>query len=113
MKSHLFPISLAFISSFIGAVGQLQLKMGANKLTRSLSALCKNYNLIVGIVLYAVAAGIFIFALKREKLTVLYPLVATSYIWTSLLARKYLDEKMNLFKWTGVALILIGVSLIV
>jgi drug/metabolite transporter (DMT)-like permease len=113
MKSHLLPISLACISSFLGAFGQLQLKLGANRLTRSISAVFKNSNLIVGILLYILAAGIFIFALKREKLTVLYPLVATSYIWTSLLAKKYLNEKMNLFKWTGVALILIGVSLIV
>jgi drug/metabolite transporter (DMT)-like permease len=86
--------------------------LGANKLTRSLSAFLENYNLIFGILLYILAAAIFIFALRLEKLTVLYPLVATSYIWTSLLAKKYLDEKMNLFKWSGIALILIGVSLI-
>ena len=113
MNLHLFAISLVCISSFLGAFAQLELKLGVNRSTKRILAFFKNYDLMAGVVLYTVAAGMFIFALKQEKLTVLYPLVATSYIWTSLLAKKYLDERMNLFKWTGISLILIGVCLIV
>jgi uncharacterized membrane protein len=54
----------------------------------------------------------FIYAVKHGELSVLYPFVATSYIWANLLAMKYLDEKMNKLKWLGIVFIIIGVGLI-
>ena len=54
----------------------------------------------------------YIFALKGADLSVLYPLVSTSYVWTVVFSQKLLGEKMNKYKWIGIAAILLGVSLI-
>ncbi len=62
--------------------------------------------------MYGISTIIFIPTLKYGQLSVLYPLVATSYMWTTLVAVKFLGEKMNRFKWIGIILIIIGVSLI-
>ena len=62
--------------------------------------------------MYAVGTILFIPALKGGDLSILYPFVALAYVWVSLLSVKFLGEKMNLVKWIGIALIIIGVSLI-
>ena len=72
----------------------------------------KNYNLFAGVALYGAGTVLFIPALKGGDLSVLYPFVALVYIWVSLLSVKFLGEKMNKFKWAGVALIIIGVTFI-
>ena len=71
-----------------------------------------NYHLFGGVGLYAIGTILFIPALKGGELSVLYPFVALNYIWVSLLSVKFLGEKMNRFKWLGIALIIIGVSFI-
>ncbi|MCH8312753.1 MAG: EamA family transporter [Nitrospinae bacterium] len=72
----------------------------------------KNYNLLIGIFFYAIATLIFIPALKFGELSVLYPFVATVYIWTTLFSIKFLNENMNKWKWFGIIFIILGVSLI-
>ena len=62
--------------------------------------------------LYELATIVFIPALRGGELSVLYPFISLSYVWVSLLSIKILKEKMNSFKWMGVALIIIGVSFI-
>ena len=65
------------------------------------------------VLLILLATIMFIGALKFEKLTILYPLVSTSYIWTGLLAMKDLKEKMNYYKWGGIFVIIAGVLLVI
>ena len=62
--------------------------------------------------LYIIAIFIFVFALKGGELTVLYPLSSLGYIWASLSSVKFLGERMSAFKWTGIFLIIIGITLI-
>ena len=55
---------------------------------------------------------VIIIGLRGGELSVLYPLAATGYIWVSLLSVKLLKEKMSLFKWLGVSVIIAGITLI-
>jgi drug/metabolite transporter (DMT)-like permease len=71
-----------------------------------------NYNLFGAVALYAIGTALFIPALKGGELSVLYPIVALTYIWVSFLSVKFLGEKMNKLKWLGIALIILGVSFI-
>ncbi|MFC1727908.1 EamA family transporter [Nanoarchaeota archaeon] len=111
--NYLGSIVLAIISSMLAALGQLSLKLGSRDLKRRLSHLIKNYFLLIGLLFYGLSSIVFIIALRGHELTVLYPIAALNYVWVSLLAIKYLKERMNKYKWGGIALILIGVSLIV
>ena len=53
-----------------------------------------------------------IYAFKHGDVTVLYPIVALSYIWVSLLAANFFGEVINAYKWTGVIFIILGIVLV-
>ncbi len=112
METPIWTIIVTLIACFIGAFGPMYLKRASGKLSFNIIELIKNKDLIIGIFLYGIATIIFIPALKFGQLSVLYPLVATTYMWSTLIAIKFLGEKMNKFKWIGIIVIIIGVSLI-
>jgi len=108
MNTPLSSILLVLFACALGSLGPLMFKFGANKLTLNIKKLLTNYHLYIGGLFYAVSSVFFIIALTKGELSVLYPLVATTYIWVSLLSMKYLKEKMNIYKWLGILLIIIG-----
>ncbi|MEM2917091.1 MAG: EamA family transporter [Candidatus Bathyarchaeia archaeon] len=106
------PILLTALCAFIGSIGQLEFKRGSENLQFTFHALITNYHLIAGILLYAFSTLIYVYALSLGKLSILYPIIATSYIWATLLAKVFLHETINMTNWIGLALILLGVTLI-
>ena len=112
MTTQLWAIGLVILATLVGAFGPIMLKKASAKKLFNIQSLLKNYNLFAGILLYSLGTILFIPALKGGDLSVLYPFVALVYIWVSLLSVKFLGEKMNRFKWIGIALIIIGVSFI-
>src|SRR3989338_429122 len=112
MATQLWAILLVIFATLVGAFGPILLKKASAKRLSRLSSLITNYHLFGGVALYAIGTLLFIPALKGGDLSVLYPFVALAYVWVSLLSVKFLGEKMNKFKWIGIALIIIGVSLI-
>ncbi len=112
MALNIISIGLVMFASFIGAFGAIMLKKGSAHLHRTFRGIFLNYRLILGGLIYAVSTVLFIIALKGSDLTVLYPLVATTYVWISIFSVKFLGERMNKWKWLGIAAILAGVSLI-
>ena len=105
-------IILMLLSSVLAALGQLSLKFGSMKLERRINKLLKNYTLLIGVILYGMAALANIIALRGAELTILYPIASLNYVWVSFLSMKFLKENMNIYKWAGVALIVVGVSVI-
>lgn len=103
-------VILVLFSTFIGAIGVLILKKGTNKY--SFFELLRTRYLWWGVVLFVVASLLYVGALWREELSVIYPLASLAYVWTTLFSVKYLGEKMNSFKWLGLLGIILGVVLI-
>ena len=62
--------------------------------------------------MYLLSTVFFIMAIKNGELTVLYPLVSLSYVWTMLWSRLFFKEPFTREKFLGLALILVGVSFI-
>jgi|TARA_B100001964_G_C14213824_1_gene591717 uncharacterized membrane protein len=112
MATELWAIGLVILATFIGAFGPILLKKASEKKLSKISSLMKNHHLFGGVSLYAIGTILFIPALKGGDLSILYPFVALAYVWVSLLSVKFLGEKMNLMKWVGIALIIVGVSFI-
>jgi len=112
MATQLWAIGLVVTATIIGSFGPILLKKASAKRLSKLKSLVTNYPLFGGVALYAIGTLLFIPALKGGDLSVLYPFVALAYIWVSLLSVKFLDEKMNKFKWLGIILIIVGVSFI-
>lgn len=112
MAASLWAILLIIATTFIGAFGALFFKLGSKTFSFHPMKLIKNYHLIIGFLLYGISATLYVIALKGGELSVLYPIVSIAYIWVSIVSVKFLGEKMNANKLTGIAIIIVGVSLI-
>jgi len=112
MATQLFSILLVLVATLIGAFGALFFKRGSDKVSLNFRAILFNRSLILGFIFYVMSAVVFIISLKGGEVSVLYPFVSLNYVWISLLSIKFLGEKMNKWKWLGIFLIIMGVSLI-
>lgn len=98
--------------TLLTSTAQLFYKYGAAKLSFDFLSLITNYELIAGMVLYAIGGILLILSFRGGEVSVLYPIIATSYIWVSFLSIYFLGEVMNIFKWLGVFTIIAGIVLI-
>ena len=94
------------IMGFIAAVASYFLKKATNNDT--LKALLRCKSLYVGGFLYVLAALITVYLLQVLPYSVVVPLSSVTYIWTMVLSKKLLGEKVSPQKIIGVALILFG-----
>ncbi len=105
-KTKWWALALVIFCTFFTSTAALLLKAGVMKNT------VFNVILLSGLALYVVAAVLLITALKFGELSVLYPAIATSFIWVNVLSFIFLEEKITLLRWIGAGLIVIGVSFI-
>ena len=105
-------ILLMVLCTIFTSIGQISWKFGINKI--NLDALMTIFNVpfILGFVLYGVGFLLMLSAFKYGELTVLFPIIATSYVWVSLLSSWLFPDTMNVWKWMGVTLIVFSVSLL-
>ncbi len=103
----------------IGAFAQLLIKSGANALPAHLGfdlasalAIATNLNVIAGYSLYGINMVLLVLALRHAELSILYPVIALTYVWVSLLSVFVLHEQMNWQRGSGIALIVLGVAVI-
>ena len=113
MRTQPTAVVMVMVSTLIISIAQLMFKYASFSLSLDIAALITNHYLITGILLYAVAAVLLIVALKRGELSVLYPLIATSYIWVSLMSPMFFPaDSMNAVKWAGIAFIIAGITFV-
>jgi len=105
-------IVLVVIGTIIGAFGSLYLKKGAKDFNLNLFKQIKNWQLIFGVILFVLSSVFYIYALTMEKLSFLYPVTSLTYIWVAFVSVWFLKEKMNKYKWAGIALIVLGIIII-
>jgi drug/metabolite transporter (DMT)-like permease len=92
-------------------VGRLETYAPVELMTYFWHALC-NPHVIGGTVLNAVFYFLFLAALSWTDVTVALPMTAIEYGFAAFLAVLILKEKVPAARWTGIALIVIGVILI-
>jgi len=68
--------------------------------------------LFLGYALYGVNTLLMAAALKGRELSLLFPIIALTYVWVSILSVTVLGEQMNWFRGVGIALIVAGVSIL-
>ena len=112
MATKLWAMLLVLFTTLLTSSAQILYKLGIPSLEFSIKGIFTDYYLISGLVLYGIGAILIIISFRGGEVSVLYPLIATSYIWVSLLSVRFLGEAMNFFKWLGVASIILGIALI-
>ena len=112
MATKLWAALLVLFTTLLTSSAQLLWKKGSATLTFDISSIIINYYILGGILLYIIGGTLIILAFRGGEVSVLYPIIATSYIWVSFLSVKFLGEIMNNFKWIGIASIIAGIVLI-
>ena len=110
-SSSLKAIFLVVLCTIMTSAGQVLWKLSTKNINSFFSAIT-NPLLILGFVCYGVGAVLLILALKRGNLSVLYPIVALSFVWVTIVSIFLFSENVNVYNWLGVLAILFGVSLI-
>ncbi len=108
MKTKKWAIGLVILTTILISIAQPFFKIGSEKLPDIFS----NWYLFVGIIIYVIATVSLMYAFKGGDVTVLYPIIATGYIWVSLIAVFVFGEQMSLLKWIGITAIFIGIILV-
>jgi drug/metabolite transporter (DMT)-like permease len=108
MATKARAIVIMFFCTVFTAIGQLFYKLGANLLP----AIFTNWQLFAGFASYGLGLALFLLALRGGEVSVLYPIISTSYIWTNILAVVFLAESISPLRWAGSFVIMIGISLI-
>jgi multidrug transporter EmrE-like cation transporter len=123
---------LVFSCTIIGALAQILLKQGTTQLGEHHSHLTlgqvarrpelfvqfslgiiSNPKLFLGYCLYGVMTFLMAAALKGRELSRLYPIIALTYVWVTILSLFLLpNEHLNFFRSMGIAFIVGGVSIL-
>jgi undecaprenyl phosphate-alpha-L-ara4N flippase subunit ArnE len=108
MKTKWWAVVLIVLCTLFTSSAQFFFKLGSARLPEIIT----NWPIFTGITLYALGAIILIISFKGGDVTVLYPIISTSYIWVALISWKLFSENLNVYKWVGIAIIIIGISMI-
>jgi uncharacterized membrane protein len=95
-----------------GAAAQILMKVGMTHFQPNVWAILTNFRLLAGYALYGLNTLLMVLALRDGELSMLYPIIALTYVWVTLLSYTLLREPPNAFKNMGIAIIMIGVAVL-
>ena len=115
--------ALAIFSVFLATLGQLLLKngmekvgyVGTQRLTRPGSLLldvAKTPLVWTGLGLFVISAAVWLIVLSRAPLSFAYPFAGLTYLFITLFSRFALHERVSLWRWIGILLVVSGILLV-
>lgn len=107
MKDQLVPALLYLVAALIGAIGQYAYKLGGTKLGET--PIYLNFPLLLGIVLFCLVMVLFVVSFKLGgKLSVVYPIYATTFVWGTLFGVFLDKEPISVPQVLCILLVVIG-----
>lgn len=100
--------------TLLGAAAQILIKlgMGPGHFVPTLTGLVTDFPLIGGYVLYGLFTVAMVLALREGELSMMYPIIALTYVWVTLLSYWLLKETPNVYKNLGIVTIVLGVTVL-
>jgi drug/metabolite transporter (DMT)-like permease len=105
----------------LNAFAQLMLKAGAGSvgpisglgaLRHAAPALAVHPGVLGGVTCYVVSVVVWLVALSRVDVSIVYPMLSVGYVVNALLAMWLFGEAVTLQRWIGIGVILVGVTLV-
>ncbi len=109
MATKTWAVFTVLATTLLTSSAQILWKTGSAALKPDIVSILTNYYLLGGVFLYVIGGILLILSFKGGEVSVLYPIIATSYIWVSFLSIRFFGESMNPFKLIGVTAIIIGI----
>ena len=86
-STPLFSILAFVLAALLGAVGQFLYKSGADRADGTALGYVINWRILAGVASYIAVMVLFVAAFRRGgKLTVLYPIYASTFVWAAVIA---------------------------
>ncbi|WP_125153712.1 SMR family transporter [Clostridium rectalis] len=114
-------VGLILTSVFLGALGQILVKIGAVNLNldfttahifQSILSIIKNLPVMSGIISYGISFLLWIKVLSKVELSYAYPMVSLGYIIVMIFSYFFFKENINFLRIMGVLFIIVGVILV-
>lgn len=109
------------ISVFLGALGQILVKVGAvnldlnfspSHLVPSIISILKNLPVMSGIISYGISFLLWIKVLSKVELSYAYPMVSLGYVLIMIFSYFLFKENITPLRIVGVLFIIVGVILV-
>ena len=110
-------VALVFLCTLLGAAAQILMKGGtqgqrAEGVVGLIVSIFTNRELFLGYALYGLSTVVLVIALKYGELSILYPVIALTYVWVTGLSVVIYGETLNPFKLLGLFTVISGVVVI-
>ena len=112
MKTKWWALVLIILTTLCTSSAALLNKKGATMLELTLQGTIFNPFLVAGFSLLVVGAVFLMLSLKGGDVSVIYPVIASSYIWVTIGSAVFFSETINNFKIIGVVFIVLGVIIV-
>ena len=109
---------LVLFCTFVNAASQVFIKKGTASLgahpslVETAVGIFTRPMLFSGYALLGASTVMFVLALRRGELSLLFPILTLGYVWVTILSVLIFHDSMNLFKIAGVAVIILGVAIL-
>jgi drug/metabolite transporter (DMT)-like permease len=106
-------IGLVFCFTILGAAAQILMKIGTSQQhDAGIMGYVTSLPLLGGYVLYGINTVLMVFALRDGELSTVYPIIALTYVWVTIISIWKFHESFNSQKVLGVAIVVIGVAML-
>jgi multidrug transporter EmrE-like cation transporter len=106
-------MALVLSCTVLGAAAQMLMKIGLDHLGHpGIMGYLTSLPLLAGYSLYGLNTVLLVFALRDGELSILYPIIALTYVWVTILSVYFFHESLNVFKLLGVAVVVTGVAVL-
>jgi drug/metabolite transporter (DMT)-like permease len=122
VSSITLPWQLAALGAILlASTGHLLIKLGliiaghtlssASRVERIVQTLFQP-GVIGGLAIYGIGTLLWISAVARRNISFLYPLTALNYVIVSVGGKLWFGENISSARWTGIAIVVLGVALL-
>ena len=102
----------AVIVSFAQTLFKSELEKGKMTIPKIIKSLFTNKKILLGIAAYLGSLVIYLYALSKAPLSVVYPIFASSFIFVTLFSSVFLGERFPIYRSVGIALIFLGIVIV-
>ena len=104
-------VGVVFLSKGLKQIGEVQ-RISAGEIGRIIAKGATNRSILLGVALEAAFFGALLYLLSQRDVSLIWPLTSLGFVITAISAKFILNEEVSALRWAGVALIVVGATLV-
>ena len=104
-------VGVVFLSGGLKQIGEVR-QINASEIKGVIKRGLTNRNILLGVLLETIFFIALLYLLSQRDVSLIWPLTSLGFVLTALVARFYLGEEVSRIRWLGVALIVVGATIV-